>query len=107
MSQIEETQPLQVMGPCGEAMGLDDLPPADTIRWVVRRKAEVVYAVTGGLLTVEEAMMRYSLTREEFNSWQRHVERSGLRGLRVRDLQEFRARQAEQQRPIALLTPAV
>jgi len=79
------------MGPCGEAMGLDDLPPSDTVRWVVRRKAEVVYAVKGRLLSVEEALIRYGLSLEEFTSWQRHVDRSGLRGLRVTHMQEHRA----------------
>ena len=49
---------------------LDSLPPVDTTRWVVRRKAEVVAAVNGGLLSVDEACARYSLTLEEFAGWQ-------------------------------------
>ena len=32
----------------------------------MRRKAEVVAAVSGGLLSVDEACERYSLTLEEF-----------------------------------------
>ena len=43
-----------VMGPDGNPLTLDDLPPAGTTRWVIRRKAEVVAAVRGGLLTMEE-----------------------------------------------------
>jgi hypothetical protein len=50
---------------------------------VVRRKAEVVSAVAGGLLSVDEACERYGLSLEEFASWQRAVDRSGMPGLRV------------------------
>jgi hypothetical protein len=32
-----------------------DLPPANTRRWVVRRKAAVVAAVQSGKITLEEA----------------------------------------------------
>ena len=48
-------RPAQVIGPLGEPLTLDSLPPPSTTRWVVRRKAEVVAAVNGGLLTVDEA----------------------------------------------------
>ena len=59
-------------------------------RWVVRRKAEVVAAVNGGLLTIDEVCERYSLTLEEFASWQRAVDRSGMQGLRVTRIQHYR-----------------
>jgi len=36
------------------------------MRWVIRRKAQVVAAVRGGLLSLEEACSRYMLTVEEF-----------------------------------------
>jgi hypothetical protein len=39
-----------VIGPTGAPLTLSDLPPSDTERWVIRRKAEVVAAVRGGLL---------------------------------------------------------
>ena len=38
-----------VIGPDGSPLTIADLPPADTKRWVIRRKAEVVAAVRGGL----------------------------------------------------------
>ncbi|HEY8950405.1 MAG TPA: DUF1153 domain-containing protein [Rhizomicrobium sp.] len=72
-----------VMGPNGKWLSLADLPAADTKRWVPRRKAEVVAAVRGGLLSLEDACERYALTVEEFLSWQRNVERYGLAGLRA------------------------
>ena len=38
-----------VIGPDGSPLTVADLPPKDTKRWVIRRKAEVVAAVRGGL----------------------------------------------------------
>jgi hypothetical protein len=72
-------------------ISLDDLPPPDTKRWVVRRKATVVAAVRSGLISLEDACARYTLSVEEFLSWERAIDRHGLRGLRVTRLQEYRA----------------
>ena len=41
-----------VVGPTGTPLTLRDLPPVNTDRWVIRRKAEVVAAVRGGLLSL-------------------------------------------------------
>jgi hypothetical protein len=57
-----------VIGPDGSPLTIADLPPPNTRRWVIRRKAEVVAAVRGGLLSLEEACNRYTLTVEEFLS---------------------------------------
>ena len=67
-----------------------ELPPANTRRWVVRRKAAVVAAVQSGKITLEEACRRYELTEEEFRSWQRDYERHGLAGLRATRVQQYR-----------------
>jgi hypothetical protein len=72
-----------VIGPFGLRLTLADLPPANTQRWVIRRKAEVVAAVRGGLLSLEEACPRYSLSLAEFMSWQWSVDLHGLAGLRA------------------------
>jgi hypothetical protein len=72
-----------VIGPHGLRLRLADLPPAETQRWVVRRKAEVVAAVRGGLLSLEEACARYSLSLAEFMSWQWSVDLHGMAGLRA------------------------
>jgi hypothetical protein len=90
MIENQKFKPAQVIGPLGEPLTIDSLPPPQTTRWVVRRKAEVVAAVNGGLLTIEEVCERYSLTLEEFASWQRAVERSGMPGLRVTKIQKYR-----------------
>ena len=44
-----------VIGPDGRVLTVADLPPRNTTRWVIRRKAELVAAVRGGLLSLEEA----------------------------------------------------
>ena len=80
-----------VIGPAGRPISVSDLPPADTKRWVVRRKAEVVAAVRAGLISLEEACSRYTLSVEEFASWQHLVEQFGMRGLRATRVQEYRA----------------
>ena len=79
-----------VIGPTGAPLTLADLPPADTDRWVIRRKAEVVAAVRGGLLTLEEACERYRLTTEEFLGWQKSIEKHGMPGLRTTRIQHYR-----------------
>ena len=79
-----------VMGPDGSPLTIADLPPPGTRRWVIRRKAEVVAAVRGGLLSLDEACQRYTLTVEEFLGWQRAIERFGLVGLRATRLQQYR-----------------
>ncbi len=79
-----------IYGSDGEVLTLPDLPPPETRRWVSRRKAEVVAAVQGGLLTLTEACQRYALSVEEFMSWQRSIERHGLAGLRATHLQRYR-----------------
>jgi len=78
-----------VIGPLGDPLTLDKLPSPETTRWTVRRKAEVVAAVAGGLMTFDEACDRYALTIEEFTSWQRAVNRSGMPGLRVTQFQHY------------------
>ncbi len=79
-----------VIGPSGGPLTLADLPPPETRRWVARRKAEVVAAVRGGLLSLDDACARYELTVEEFLSWERAIRQFGLPGLRATRMQEYR-----------------
>jgi hypothetical protein len=50
------------------------------------------------LLTVDEACARYSISLEEFTGWQRAVDRSGMPGLRVTRLKQYRDQYERQQR---------
>jgi hypothetical protein len=84
------TSAAYVVGPDGNPLTKADLPPPETKRWVIRRKAEVVAAVRGGLLTIEEACERYTLTIEEFSAWQKAIEKHGMPGLRATRIQHYR-----------------
>ncbi len=79
-----------VIGPDGSALTMPDLPPPTMTRWVARRKAEVVAAVRGGLLSIDGACERYNLTMDEFLAWHRQIVRHGVPGLRATKLQEYR-----------------
>lgn len=83
-------RPASVIGPSGETLTLDNLPPPNTTRWVCRRKAQVVAAVDGGLLTPDEACQRYNMCPEELASWQRMFDRVGVPGLRATRVQHYR-----------------
>ena len=85
-----ERLPDYVLGIDGEVVTLADLPQAGTTRWVPRRKAQVVTAVRGGLISLDEACARYALTVEEFLSWQTAVRQHGLAGLRATHVQDYR-----------------
>ncbi len=80
------------MTDCGQnQMMLNELPPADTKRWVIKRKLAVVLAVKNGVITLEEVCRRYNISVEEFLTWQEMNDRHGIRGLRATRLQDFRA----------------
>ena len=72
-----------VVGPEGARLTIADLPAPGTKRWVIRRKAEILAAVRGGLLSLEEACSRYTLTVDELLSWQKSFDQQGLGGLRT------------------------
>lgn len=91
-------RPDYVIGPDGEALTLDNIPAPTTDRWVIRRKAQVVAAVHGGLLTSDEACNRYRISLDELSGWQRAIQRFGMAGLRVTRTQSYRALYAREQR---------
>lgn len=84
------TQKVQyVIGPDGRRLGVADLPPPHTKRWVIRRKAEVVAAVRGGLMSLEQACQLYKIDRDEFLSWQYCIDRYGFAALRATHVQSY------------------
>jgi hypothetical protein len=46
--------------------------------------------VRGGLLSLDEACSRYTLTVDEFLSWQNSIDQHGLAGLRATRIQQYR-----------------
>jgi transcriptional regulator of nitric oxide reductase len=87
---FEPSASLAAIGPDGSVMTVHDLPPPDTRRWVAQRKAQVVFGVQAGLITLKDACARYGLTPEEFASWQTMIKKHGIRGLRVTRLTQYR-----------------
>lgn len=71
-------------------MTRSDLPPANTKRWVARRKATVVAAVDHGLIEPTEACSMYRLSDEELDLWREAVHRHGAAALRVTAIQKYR-----------------
>jgi hypothetical protein len=72
----------------GSTMTRADLPPRNTRRWVASRKASVVRAIAGGLITSEQAIEYYALSEEELGEWTMAVRRFGIEGLKVTGLQK-------------------
>ena len=72
-------------------MTVADLPAPNTRRWVPRRKARVVAAVEGGLISEEEAFERYDITAEEYDCWKAAMSKFGMRGLCVTKINHVRA----------------
>jgi len=79
-----------VVGPTGKPLTRADLPPPGITRWVIRRKAEVVAGVRGGLISLDEALCIYDLSEDEFRSWQRLLDDHGMAGLRATNLKKYR-----------------
>jgi hypothetical protein len=86
-----ESRPDSVVGPDGASLTRDDLPSPETRRWVARRKAAVVAAVNGGMLTPEEACARWDLSEEELDGWCEATARHGVNALRTTALQRYRS----------------
>jgi len=57
---------------------------------VPKRKAILVAAVRGGLISLDDARQRYGISEEEFQSWEMAVGAHGVRGLRSTRVQLYR-----------------
>ncbi|WP_146585528.1 CtrA inhibitor SciP [Puniceibacterium confluentis] len=82
--------PRAVTLPDGTVMTRADLPPPDTRRWVASRKATVVRAVLYGLLTRDQALVRYRLSDDELQEWMRAVATYGEEALKATAVQKYR-----------------
>ncbi|MEP6605035.1 MAG: DUF1153 domain-containing protein [Nitrosospira sp.] len=58
-----------------------NLPESNSIRWVVRRKIEVLTAIRQGFFTAEEACQRYAISMDELFAWQTAMRHFGPEGL--------------------------
>jgi Protein of unknown function (DUF1153) len=76
-------QPVTIPGPDGCPLTVWDLPLSHDSRWTPLRKARIVVAVQGGLISADEACGRYDLSIDELEIWQREFQSGGTKGLRV------------------------
>ena len=91
MSARPHSREKYVIGPDGSPLTLADLPASNTRWWVIMRKAKVVAAVRGGLLSLEDARSRYRLSMDEYLNWQQLIDSHGLAGLRTTKIKNYRA----------------
>ena len=98
MLENQKIRPAQVIGPLGEPLTLDSLPPPARRAGSSAARPRSSPPLRAGCLSVDEACKRYSLSLEEFTSWQRAVDRSGMPGLRVTRIKQYRDQYERQQR---------
>lgn len=90
---LDEPRREAVVGPYGERLTRDMLPPRNT-RWTARRKGEVVAIVRGGAMRAEEVCAFYGITVQEFASWDEALGKAGLKALRVTRSQYYKRKMA-------------
>jgi hypothetical protein len=83
---------IAMLRPKGKRPGVSKLPKPGTTRWTALRKAAVVSAVEAGQLSMHEACERYSLTIEEFLSWQVRLAQHGAVALQTSKVKRHRLR---------------
>ena len=70
--------------------GLSELPSPSTQRWDTKRKAQVVEAVRSGRLTIGSACDIYSMSIDEFLTWQSLFDKFGTKGLMATRVKKYR-----------------
>lgn len=74
----------------GTTMTRADLPKSGTRRWVASRKAAVVRGVLYGLITQDDALKKYDISKEEFLEWLVAVTEHGEAALQATAVQRYR-----------------
>lgn len=74
----------------GTIMTRADLPKPGTRRWVASRKAAVVRGVLYGLITQDDALKQYDISKEEFQEWLFAVTEHGEAALKATAVQKYR-----------------
>lgn len=72
LERLNLGRPSRVIGWDGKPVTLGDLPARDA-RWNKKRKAQIVAAIRGNLLSFDEARQRYGLSRLEFAAWENEL----------------------------------
>lgn len=90
MCSKEKNGPCVVKLPDNTILSRADLPPFDTVRWVVSRKIAVVRAVVYELISLDEALEGYEISEEEFFAWVDLAAKHGEKGLRTTYIKIYR-----------------
>lgn len=80
MEQMPDDR-LTAMGPCGNLITSAALPKSIAVRWTPKRKAEVMIAISKGLIPLASALRRYRISEDEFHDWTTKYENGGLSAL--------------------------
>jgi hypothetical protein len=65
-----ETHGVGMQGlPAGSVLTIDDLPPRFNRRWSAEQKAQLLSAIDGGLLSLDEAASYYALNVNDLAGW--------------------------------------
>jgi hypothetical protein len=88
---MNRLKPAYVTAPDGSRLTEEKLPPRGRgLRWVPNRKAAVICAVRGGLLSLDDVRSRWNVTVEEYRNWEKQFDSHGRDGLRVTRIQDYR-----------------
>ncbi|MFN5778299.1 MAG: DUF1153 domain-containing protein [Novosphingobium sp.] len=90
MFEYSNSRPVRIVGPSHEVLTQETLPPRPPVPCGWQPNVWCGAAVKSGLLTLDEALERYSLSLAEYYSWQDAMDRSGVAGLRVAAVQSDR-----------------
>lgn len=89
LERLNVGRPARVIGADGRPLTLADLPARDA-RWNGKRKAQVVAAVRGNLISFDEAVRRYGLSPGEYSAWEHEVLAFLAERRRATERREFR-----------------
>jgi transposase-like protein len=76
---------MHVTEPMNEQFDLD-LPIDKPKRWTAQRKAAVIEAIRRKIISVWDACERYELSAEELAQWERNLDRFGVSGLQMKQI---------------------
>lgn len=89
LERLNVRRPARVIGADGRPLTVADLPARDA-RWNRKRRAQVVAAVRGDLISFHEAARRYGLSPGEYAAWEQELLLGLAERRRATERREFR-----------------
>jgi hypothetical protein len=69
-----------------------DLPIGKPKHWSAKRKAAVIEAIRRKVICIWDACERYDLSAEELAQWERNLDRFGVSGLQIKQINRKRSK---------------